>query len=65
MHEINKLRTRLKNASKNVTEYRMSVPEARTLLSEIDELLKPKELPTEIIPEEQLVITRTLDGGTF
>lgn len=65
MREINKLRTRLKNVSKNTAEYRMTVEEARTLLSEIDELLKPKELPAELLEEQQIVMARTLDGGTF
>ena len=65
MHEINKLRTRLKNVSKNATEYRMTIQEARSLLLEVDNLLKPKASTTEDTSEEQPVIARILDGGTF
>lgn len=65
MSEITKLRVRLKNAAKNVKEYRMSISEAKTLLVEIDELLKPEELPIEAIPEKRIAVTRVLDGGTF
>jgi hypothetical protein len=64
MSEIAKLRQRLSNVNKSVTEYRMKVVEARELLAEIDELLKPKvEPPKEVI--KPTVITRIMDGGPF
>jgi hypothetical protein len=66
MDEIAKLRVRLKNVQKNVTEYRMTVSEAKSLLQEIDDLIKPaaaeKHAP---VVAEQVIITRVLDGGTF
>ena len=65
MLQISKLRARLKNVQKNVTEYRMTVIEAKELLAEIDELLKPKEIPVEVIIKEQPAIVRITDGGTF
>jgi len=65
MYEINKLRTRLKNIQRNVTEYRMTVTEAQDLLKEIDDLLTPK-LPEEIpVVESHPTLVRILDGGTF
>lgn len=64
MSEIAKLRQRLQNVNKNVTEYRMTVVEARALLTEVDELLKPRvEPPKEA--DKPIVITRIMDGGTF
>jgi len=65
MAEIDRLRIRLKNVQKNVTEYRMTVTEAKGLLKEIDELLKPKEKPPEVVVNETAVITRIIDGGVF
>ena len=65
MDEIEKLRFRLKKVQKNVTEYRMSVIEARALLAEIDVLLKPKEKPPEVVVNEPATITRIIDGGAF
>jgi predicted transcriptional regulator len=65
MSEINKLRQRLKNINKNVTEYRMTVSEAKALISEIDELLKPDIEPAKEAIVAPTVITRILDGGTF
>ena len=65
MREINKLRSRLTNVQRNVTEYRMSVTEAKTLLKEIDDLLKPKEKPPEVVVNEPAIITRIIDGGHF
>ena len=38
MTEIARLRARLRNVKDNVTEYRMTVTEARNLLLEIDRL---------------------------
>lgn len=65
MSEINKLRQRLKNINKNVTEYRMTVSEAKALISEIDELPKPDIEPAKEAIKATTVITRILDGGTF
>ena len=45
MSEIARLRTRMKNVQRNVTEYRMTVAEAQALLKEIDQLLaRPAEI---------------------
>lgn len=66
MQEINKLRQRLKNVKKNVTEYRMTVAEANRLISEIDALeqkLQEKSLPATV--NEPVIATRTIDGGSF
>ena len=65
MSEIDRLRTRLKNVQRNVTEYRMTVTEARELLYEIDILSKPKEKPPEVVVNEPATITRIIDGGAF
>lgn len=67
MHEINKLRQRLRNVGRNVNEYRMTVEEAKSLVKEIEELerqlqVKPKEI---IVMKDAPVIARNLDGGTF
>lgn len=66
MKEITRLRSRLKNIQKNVVEYRMTVVEAKALLQEIDNLLKPSvvEKPPVVVLEEKLQ-SRILDGGTF
>ena len=67
MSEVAKLRTRLKNVQKNVTEYRMTVIEAKNLLKEIDVLLTVKEEK----PSQQVALnepterTRIIDGGAF
>lgn len=66
MSEIKRLRSRLKNVQKNVTEYRMTVSEAQLLLKEIDQLLaRPPE--TKIVTVTQKIETgsRVLDGGSF
>lgn len=65
MSEITRLRTRLKNVQKNVTEYRMTVAEAKNLLTEIDLLISSKlEKPeVKIAPAEPRI--RILDGGSF
>ena len=65
MSEIAKLRQRLQNINKNVTEYRMTVVEAKALIAEIDELLKPKIDPAKEAIKAPTVITKILDGGTF
>jgi hypothetical protein len=65
MSEIEKLRQRLRNVSKNVTEYRMTVTEARNLLAEIDELLKPKIEPAVEVIKAPTTITKIMDGGKF
>lgn len=64
MSEIARLRTRLKNVQRNVTEYRMTVTEAKSLLKEIEDLQK-EEKPQEVVVAEPTVITRTIDGGSF
>lgn len=67
MAEIEKLRTRLKNVQKNVTEYRMTVIEAKNLLKEVDILLIEKEKPPlqVALNEPAVITTRILDGGAF
>jgi len=65
MSEVGKLRQRLQNVNKNVTEYRMTVVEARALIVEIDELLKPKIEPVKEAIKAPTVIKRIMDGGTF
>ncbi len=66
MAEIEKLRTRLKNVQKNVTEYRMTVIEAKNLLKEIDVLLVEEKPPLQVaLNEPAVIITRILDGGAF
>jgi hypothetical protein len=66
MSEIDKLRQRLKNVGRNVTEYRMTVTEAKALVAEFDardKELQEKQQPQVVI--EPTTITRTIDGGTF
>ena len=66
MSEISKLRTRLRNVQKNVTEYRMTVIEAKNLLKEIDVLLVEEKPPLQVaLNEPAVIITRILDGGAF
>ena len=65
MSEVDRLRTRLKNVQRNVTEYRMTVTEAKELLYEIDELLKSKEKSPQVVVNEPATITRIIDGGAF
>ena len=67
MSEVAKLRTRLKNVQKNVTEYRMTVVEAKNLLKEIDVLLTVKEeKPSpQVALNEPAERTRIIDGGAF
>ena len=65
MSEVDRLRARLKNVQQNVTEYRMTVAEAKELLREIDELLKIKEKPLQVVVNEPAIITRIIDGGAL
>lgn len=65
MREIAKLRQRLGNVSRNVTEFKMSVEEARLLLKEIDLLEEQLKEPVKTAVNVPNVITRTIDGGTF
>jgi len=67
MSEVAKLRTRLKNVQKNVTEYRMTVVEAKNLLKEIDVLLivKEEKPSLQVALNEPIVQTRIIDGGAF
>lgn len=75
MIEISRLRQRLKNANPK-SEYRMTVTEAQSLLTEVDNLLKKteqltrelekqKELPKQVIVNEPTSRTRIIDGGAF
>lgn len=66
MNQITRLRQRLKNVGKNVIEYKMTIAEARELISEIDNLEKElvnKNVPT--VEETTQKIPRHIDGGTF
>ena len=66
MSEIKKLRMRLNNVNRNVSEYRMTISEARELLEEIDILQKPVKVVEREIPADlQLPRTIIIDGGTF
>lgn len=66
MVEHEKLRSRLKNVGRNVTEYRMTVQEAKDLLKEFDDTVKDLT-PKQEIEETQVihVVTNILDGGAF
>lgn len=65
MSEIKKLRTRLSNVNKNVTQYSMTIVEARALISEIDSLIS-KQLPVTTAEAAPLVVIHTImDGGTL
>lgn len=61
--EIEKLRSRLKNVKKGVTEYRMTVTEAQKLIEEYDN--EKKATPVVKTPEPEVVRTNILDGGGF
>ncbi len=66
--EIERLRARLKNVQRNVTEYRMTVIEAKALLQEIDNLIKKqqeKPPPQVALNETAVKTTQILDGGVF
>ena len=64
--EIDKLRQRLKNVGKGVTEYRMTVSEAQDLVQEFEVL--EKKLLEKVIPVATPVLPLpnwVLDGGHF
>jgi hypothetical protein len=66
MTEIEKLKFRMRNINRNITEYRMSVVEVRDLISEIEILeSKLKEMPKTIIQYQEVQSPKILDGGTF
>lgn len=69
MNEINKLRQRLTNVNRNVTEFRLSVQDARDLISDIDnELVKLVNLGSVInktIAEPVAIQHVVMDGGSF
>lgn len=67
MSEINKLRTRLKNTTYEVKEYRMTIIEAKDLLTEIETLLKPAVItPAPSVTDKPVTtIIRVMDGGTL
>lgn len=67
MVEINRLRNRLKNVGKNTTEYRMTVVEAKALLAEIDELMKPAvvQAPAAVEIKNAPIVIEILDGGSL
>jgi len=66
MSEIAKLRQRLSNVNKRVTEYRMTVDEAKALLKEIDTVTEEqKQEPPQVVVNEPAIITRIMDGGAF
>ena len=65
MIEHEKLRSRLKNVGRGVTEYRMTVEEAKSLLAEFDTLnTKSVTKPIETLPTEPPKVV-ILDGGSF
>ena len=43
----------------------MTIAEARALLAELDELLKPKIEPPKEVVVRPTIISRVMDGGTF
>jgi hypothetical protein len=65
MSEIAKLRQRLLRVNKNVVEYRMTIDEARSLITEIDEALKPKEPVEIIVTSTPDILHRVIDSGNF
>lgn len=67
MQEIDKMRLRLKNIGKNVTEYKMSVLEAKNLIDEFSFLEKKlSEKQITVIPQLKTIITSDIiDGGSF
>ena len=65
MSEIGKLRQRMVNVNRYVTEYRMTIEEAKILLKEIDELVASKEEPVKEAPKTTTVPSKIMDGGTF
>lgn len=70
MREVAKLQSRLKNVAKNVTEYRMTVAEAKALLTEIEQILArpPVVVEVPVVKEKPLVedtFSRIIDSGSF
>jgi hypothetical protein len=66
MFEIDKLRQRLKNVSRNVIEYKMTITEARALVKEFDDLqVKLNSKPQPVVEEKPIVHIQILDGGSF
>lgn len=75
MSEISKLKQRLGNINKNVTEYRMTVNEAKNLvkefevlqdsISEMKKVVDQLSLELKNRPEVEYESIRILDGGRF
>ena len=68
MYEINKLRIRISNLSKNDQLFTMSVGEVRALLAEIDELINSKTSTAASVSTPPITTPtqhRIIDGGTF
>jgi len=72
MKEIDKLRQRLSNISRNSTEYKMTIREAKSLIEEFEELekqIKEKSITIDNMKDSieniPTTIVRTLDGGSF
>ncbi len=67
--QIEKLRSRLQNAGKTTTEYRMTILEARELLAEVDQLkkrLEEKLHPVVKVVEQKIEPSiRIWDGGSL
>jgi len=77
MSEIEKLRTRLKNVGRNVTQYNMTLAEARALIEEYDK--KETEMASKIAelmatverwktlktPASPPPVIKHIDGGSF
>jgi hypothetical protein len=77
MSEIEKLRKRLKNVGRNVTQYNMTVAEAWALAEEFDQL--EKEMQSQLAdlsvkveqwkiartPDVPLTVIKNIDGGSF
>lgn len=64
-YEIDKLRTRLKNVKKGITELYLTVDEAKRLLQEIESI--EDRVATEKVTEKEVrpVTRKVIDGGTF
>lgn len=66
MTEIEKLKFRIKNASRNSVEYKMSINEAKALIQEIEILENKSTKISEAITHiETEPVYKILDGGTF
>jgi hypothetical protein len=64
MFEHERLRARLKNITRGTNEYKMTVAEAKSLLTEFDEMMNRKPVKVEpiVMPATRPPI---LDGGAF